>query len=132
MNPRPGDATTSADEADVVLRASITDVRLRSDLSDYTGSLEMRMSIQITDKDNTPHPGGPGPATVQELTQSYPLPCTGTADTTVGSTCGFDTTIEAFVPGAVKELRRAIWHLGTIRVHDGAGNLFLTQGIWVP
>ena len=39
---------------------------------------------------------------------------------------------EAFVPGAVKELRRAIWHLGTIRVHDGAGNLFLTQGIWVP
>jgi hypothetical protein len=69
---------------------------------------------------------------VQELTQSYPLPCTATADTTVGSTCGFDTTIEALVPGAVKELERAIWHLGTIRVHDGAGNLFLTQGIWVP
>lgn len=132
MNPRPGDPTTPADEADVVLRSNITDVRLRSDLSDYTGSLEVRMSIQITDKDNTPHPGGPGPATVQELTQSYPLPCNATADSTVGSTCGFDTTIEAFVPGAVKELRRAIWHLGTIRVHDGAGNLFLTQGIWVP
>ena len=36
------------------------------------------------------------------------------------------------MPGAVKEKRRAIWQLGAIRVHDGAGNLFLTQGLFVP
>ena len=36
------------------------------------------------------------------------------------------------MPGAVKELQRAIWELDEIRVHDGAGNLFLTQGIFVP
>ena len=36
------------------------------------------------------------------------------------------------MPGAVKELTRSIWELGAIRVHDGAGNLFLTQGIFVP
>jgi hypothetical protein len=35
------------------------------------------------------------------------------------------------VPGAVKELERAIWHLGTIRVYDGSGGLFMTQGIFV-
>ena len=101
INPLRGDPTTPADEADVRLRANINDVRLRSDLSDYTGSLEVRLSIQITDKDNTPHPGGPGPATVQEFTHSHPLPCAATPDTTVGSTCQFDTTLEALVPGAV-------------------------------
>ena len=50
----------------------------------------------------------------------------------VGSTCQLDTTVEALVPGAVVEKRRAIWELGAIRVHDGAGNLFMTQGLFVP
>ena len=107
-------------------------MRLRSDLSDYTGDLEARLTIQITDRDNTPHPGGPGVATVQDFTHSHPIPCTATGDTTVGSTCGFDTTVEALVPGGVKKITRAIWEAGAIRVHDGAGNLFLTQGIFVP
>jgi TolB protein len=132
INPLRGNPTTPADEADVRLRANITDVRLRSDLSDYTGSLEVRLAIQITDKDNTPHPGGPGPATVQELTHSHPLPCAATADTTIGATCQFDTTVEALVPGAVKELQRGIWQLERIGIHDGAGNLFLTPGVFVP
>ena len=104
----------------------------RSNLSDYSGDLEARLRIQITDSDNTPHPGGPGVATVQELTQSLPIPCAASADTTIGSTCQLDTTVEALVPGAVKEKRRAIWQLGAIRVHDGAGNLFMTQGLFVP
>ena len=51
----------------------------------YTGALEVRLTLQITDKDNTPHPGGPGAAAVQGFTHSHPLPCTPTADTTVGS-----------------------------------------------
>ena len=124
-----GDPSTPADEADVRLRADITDVRLRSDFSDYTGSLEVRLTLKITDKDNTPHPGT---ATVQQLTHSHPLPCGATGDTTLGATCQLDTTVEALVPGAVKELTRAIWELGAIRVHDGTGNLFMTQGIFVP
>jgi hypothetical protein len=132
INPLRGDPSTHADEADVRLRAQINDVRLRSDLSDYTGDLQARLAIQITDRDNTPHPGGPGVATVQQFTHSHPLLCTATPDTSVGSTCEFDTTVEALVPGAVKELTRAIWELGAIRVHDGAGNLFMTQGVFVP
>ena len=132
VNPLRGDPSTSADEADVRLRATINDVRLRSDLSDYTGDLEARLTIKITDRDNMPHPGGPGAATVQGFTHSHPISCAATADTTVGSTCELDTTVEALVPGAVTELTRAIWELGTIHVHDGAGNLFLTQGVFAP
>jgi hypothetical protein len=127
-----GNPATPADEADVRVLANITDVRMRSDLSDFTGDLEARLTIQITDKNNTPHPGGPGAATVQELTHSHQIPCAETANTTVGSTCQLDTTVEALLPGAVVEKRRAIWELGAIRVHDGAGNLFLTQGLFVP
>ena len=77
-----GNPATTADEADVRVLANITDVRMRSDLSDYTGDLEARFTIQITDKNNTPHPGGPGAATVQALTHSHPIPCAGTANTT--------------------------------------------------
>jgi dipeptidyl aminopeptidase/acylaminoacyl peptidase len=128
----PGIPSTPADEADIALSGTVNDVRLASDLSDYTGTLEARMSLRITDKDNTPHPGGPGAATVQDITYSFPIPCSATADTTIGGDCAFDTTAEAFVPGIAKELRRSIWELGALRVHDGAGNLFLTQGIFVP
>jgi WD40-like Beta Propeller Repeat len=127
-----GHPTTPADEADVRLRSRITDVRNASDLSDYTGDLTIRLSVQITDKNNTPHPGGPGAATVQQFTHSHPLPCAATADTTVGATCQFDTTVDALVPGAVAEGRRAIWELGQVRVDDADGNAFLKQGIFIP
>jgi len=132
INPVRGLPGTPADEADVRLRANIDDVRLASDLSDYTGDLELRLVVQVTDRDNTPHPGGPGPATVQKLTHSHPLPCAATADATVGATCAFDTTVEALVPGAVKELQRAIWALDQVQVHDGDGDPFLRQGIFIP
>ena len=107
-------------------------MRLASDLSDYTGTLEARMSLRITDKDNTPHPGGPGAGTTQDLTYSFPIPCTATSDTTVGGDCTFETTAEAFAPGLVKELRRSVWELGSMRVYDGAGGLFMAQGVFVP
>jgi hypothetical protein len=130
---RPGiPSTTTVDEADLRLFGTVNDVRLASDLSDYTGNLEARMSLRITDKDNTPHPGGPGAGTTQDLTYSFPIPCSATSDTTVGGDCTFETTAEAFAPGLVKELRRSIWELGSMRVYDGSGGLFMTQGIFVP
>jgi len=132
INPVRGLPSTPADEADVRLRGNIDDVRLASDLSDYTGDLELRLVVQVTDRDNTPHPGGPGPATVQKLTHSHPLPCGATAETTVGATCQFDTTVEALVPGAVKELQRAIWALDQVEVHDANGDPFLRQGVFIP
>ena len=127
-----GIPSTPADEADVHIYGEVRDVRLASDLSDYTGSLEARVNLRITDKDNTPHPGGPGAATVEDLPYTFPIPCSPTADATIGSACPFDTTAEALLPGAVKEGRRAIWQLGQLSVHDAGGDVFLRQGVFIP
>jgi Tol biopolymer transport system component len=128
----PGVPATPADEADVRLYGTVNDVRLASDLSDYTGALEARVTLRITDKDNTPSPSGPGAATTQDLPYSFPIPCAATADANVGADCSFDTTAEAFVPGIAKEGRRAIWQLGRLAIHDGSGGLFMRQGVFVP
>jgi hypothetical protein len=65
-----------------------------------------------------------------------------TADTTVGSSCDPQTTVNSVYPGALVAGRRAIWQLGQVQVYDGgadgvasttAGNtLFLVQGVFVP
>jgi hypothetical protein len=128
----PGTPGTPADEADLRIRGEVNDVRLASDLSDFTGSLSVRTAVRITDKDNTPHPGGPGAATGQSSNFSFPVACAATPDTAIGGKCSFNTTAEAFVPGIAKEGRRAVWELGELEVHDGDGQPFLRQGVFVP
>jgi TolB protein len=132
ITARPGNPATPADEADVRLLADIADVRSAANGSDYTGTLEARVGLRITDKDNTPHPGGPGAGTLADTSLSYAVPCSATPDTTVGATCAVDTTAEALVAGMVKEGMRAIWELGQIRLHDAEGNVFMRQGVFVP
>jgi hypothetical protein len=128
----PGIPSTPGDEADVRLHGTVNDVRVASDLSDYTGSLEARVTLRITDKDNTPHPGGPGAATTEDIPWSFPIPCAATASAVIGAECSFDTTAEAFVPGIANEGRRAIWALGQFAVHDASGGVFMRQGIFIP
>jgi hypothetical protein len=137
-----GNPSTPADEADVKLTASISDVR-QKDLSDYAGELQMQTTRRITDKDNTPAPnGGTGAATVQDLPFAATLPCATTTDTTIGSLCSIETTADALVPGSVKEGRRSIWELSQGLVYDGGSDgdadtstdntLFMDEGIFVP
>src|SRR5206468_10465151 len=45
-----GDVTTPADEADVRLRATATDVRLKSGLGDYSGELLAATMLRMTDR----------------------------------------------------------------------------------
>ena len=100
------------------------------------------MDLQITDRNNTPHPGGPGPGTVVPLSFEFNVPCATTPDTTVGATCTLDTTANALVPGQVLEFQRAIWQLGQVEVYDGGtdanpttegdNTLFATQGVFIP
>src|SRR4029079_12003047 len=116
----PGNPATPADEAQANLITQITDVRNASDLSDYTGNVEMRVPLQITDKSNTPYPGGPGPGTVQPFTFTWSVPCTATGDASVGSPCNLATTADTLLPGSVLETRRAIWETDRIEVRDGA------------
>ena len=134
----PGNPATQTDEADVTLEFTITDVRLASDLSDYTGELRADVALRATDKDNTPFYSTPGTVTDQSL--SFDVQCASTVDP-AGAACTLATSADALVPGWVKEGRRAIWQLGAVRVFDGGadgdtstnGNtLFETQGIFVP
>jgi hypothetical protein len=135
-----GDPVTPADEADVTLRVRMTDVRRISGLADYTGQLRATTGIRITDKDN-PASAGSLAGTVEDDVLAWTVPCTGTADTTIGSTCSVTTSVDSVVPGAIKENRRSVWKLKKVLVLDGGpdgvasttpNTTFAAQGIFVP
>jgi glucose/arabinose dehydrogenase len=136
-----GDPATPADEADIRLATTITDVRNRANLSDYSGELQARLPIRITDRDNPPSAGGSGAGTTQDGTFAFTVPCTTTADNSVGSTCMVSTTADAVTPGVIKEAMRTVWQVGQIDVTDGGADgqvgtpdntVFARQGVFVP
>lgn len=137
-----GDPATAADEADVRIGVRVSDIRTKSDLSDFTDGLTAEVKLQITDRDNTPSPGGGGPGTLGQIPLDVIVPCTATADTTVGSTCSVSTTVDSLVPNAVKEGRRSIWQLDQVKVYDAGEDglsrtpsddtVFLVQGLFIP
>ena len=212
----PGDPSTPANEADVGILASITDVRNKSDLSDYDGELQGSTIHRVTDRQNTAvlrgsigsvadtspikvttttnhqlstgahvlisgasapcanatwtitvvsyrqftldgstgcgngiggtwqstDPQPPDQGTVQDVPFSFAIPCSGTSDPGIGSTCSVSTTANALEPGIVVEGQRAIWQLGQVKVYDGGADglasttgdntLFMDEGIFVP
>ena len=134
----PGVPGTPADEADVNLSASITDVRRASDLTDYTGQLQARTTLRVTDKLNGPSQTEDG--TVNDFTYTWTIPCAATGSS-AGATCSVNTSADALVPGTVREIKRTMWQLGQTEVWDGgpdenvntAGNtMFAVQGVFVP
>jgi hypothetical protein len=143
-----GNPATTADEANVRYTVSITDVRCKPGAgacgaantaagADYSGQLQVKNGLRITDRYNGPSEVG----TVQDTSFAVTVPCAGTAATGVGATCSIDTTADAVLPGVVKELRRSIWQLGQVQVFDGGADgvvstnpntLFAVQGVFVP
>jgi hypothetical protein len=115
---------------DVKLDASSTDVRLRSGLGDYSGNLQARVTLRITDR--LSGPAANEPATVQDMTYSFAVPCATTSDTSVGSTCSASTTANALSAGTVGNGVRTIWQLGPAGLYDANGDLFETQGVFAP
>jgi hypothetical protein len=135
---RPGDPATPADDADVALSASVSDVRSRASLSDYTGELEAVLPLRITDDANGP---AQSERATGDTTFAFSVPCTPTADPEAGSRCDVTTTADAVAPGAVVEGKRTTWEIGAVQVYDGgadglaatAGNtLFADQSVFVP
>ena len=135
-----GDPATAADEADIRLTASATDVRLKAGLADYTGELDANARVRLIDRASGPALNEP--ATVQDFVFRFTVPCRATVSTTIGSTCAVTTTADAIQPGTVREKARTIWEVGQVQVNDGgpdgvasttSGNtLFETQGVFVP
>jgi phosphatidylinositol-3-phosphatase len=140
LHALPGDPATSADEADVWIRTSITDVRRKSDLSDYTGEVQPLLSVRLTDHATTT--SGDEPQTVEDFPLRVTVPCTPTTSTGTGSTCSLVTTADTVVPGAVLESKRSLWALDQVQVYDGGSDgaasttddntLFMDQGLFVP
>jgi Tol biopolymer transport system component len=130
-----GDPSTAADEADMRIATSLSDVRKKADLSDYAAEVQVVLELRLTDRLADAQ-------TVQDLTFGVTVPCTATGDTTVGSNCSLTTTADTVMPGAVPESKRSIWGLDSVQVYDGGpdgdadttgdNTLFETQGVFVP
>jgi Tol biopolymer transport system component len=124
---------------DVFFTATLTDVRKKSDLSDYTGELQAVLNLRVTDRYN-----GPSldlPATVTDSPLSFPMTCAATSEPTGGS-CSANTSANAIMPGLVRDYQRAVWELGQVKVYDGGSDgdadttadntLFAVQGLFAP
>jgi PKD repeat protein len=136
---RPGIAATPEDEADVTLDAQVSDVHDATSLLPYVGELQLQTTLRATDRGSGP--AQDEPATTQEVTLAVTLPCTAELDLGAGAVCTVSTTLDAVLPGVVKERARSIWQLGQIEVFDGgpdgdvdtAGNaVFARQGVFIP
>ena len=145
-----------ADDADVAIDVKIDDVRCQAGTStcgpanatggaDYTGEVQVRIDLRITDRYNGSTPAGGSHQGTGDKTFEVTVPCGVSATpNTIGSTCGLTTTADAVYgdPSAVKEAARTVWGLGQVQVYDGGadgnvetptGNtLFATQGLFVP
>ena len=136
-----GNPATPADEADVQLDFYLDDV-YTSALADYTGELRAQYTVRITDRDSPGASGTPPTGTVTDVPLGMTVPCTPVTDAPRGATCTAATTMDALVPGSVKEGKRAIWALDRVRVFDGGADgdgdtvgdntLFATQGVFIP
>jgi hypothetical protein len=127
-----GNPGTPEDEADVSIQVSLGDVR-NADLTDYTGELQARTTVRVTDRAD-------GPLTVADLDLPVTVPCAATA-AAAGANCAITTTLDAVTPGLVDEGARAVWHLGAFEVLDGGPDgsaatpdnaPFARQGLFVP
>jgi dienelactone hydrolase len=135
INPANGD------QADVQINAGLTDVRRRSDLSDYTGELRAVLGLRITDRNNGDGTLSNEGGTVTDVPLSFNIPCAATPGPE-GGACNLATTGDAVLAGVVKEGQRAIWELSAIEVYDGGpdgdgdtqgdNTLFAVQGLFAP
>jgi hypothetical protein len=127
---------------DVRMAVQLRDVYDEPTMNDYTGEVRLRSPLRITDKRNTPHPGGPGAGTVSDTTLGATLLCAATADNTVGASCSLNTTANALAPATVTSGARTVWELGQVQVDDSGADgdadtvadntVFMRQGIFVP
>ena len=89
----------------------MTDVRHRSDLSDYTGELQVNPIVRITDRNSGA--SGSESATTEDRPFPITVPCAATGSSSTGSTCSVSSSFNAIVPGAVVAGKRAIWAAGS-------------------
>ena len=118
----------------------VDDVLTKPGLADYAGELQAHMTIRITDRDLSG--AAPNAGTTSDIPMPLHVSCVPVADPQEGSSCAHNTTMEAIIPGSVKEGKRTIWALGRVELYDGGSDgaaattadntLFATQGLFIP
>jgi hypothetical protein len=130
----------NGDQADVQLTTSITDVRNRAGLTDYTGELRAVLALRATDR----YSGHllDQAATVSDANLAFDLSCSATGGS-AGAVCNAATTIDAVAGGELAgEGTRSVWQLAQVQVFDGGSDgdadttgdntLFAVQGLYTP
>jgi hypothetical protein len=140
----PGNLTTAADEADVSVTATITDVRAGNPTgADYNPNpsgpdLTLAVKLRLTDLFNGSSQADPATATDFDLV--VPVDCVNTAGSD-GATCSTNTSTDALTPGFVGENHRTMLQGFRLRVNDAGidgirGNsddkLFEQEGFFAP
>ena len=146
----PGNTGTMADEADVSITASATDVLNKTGGTEYTGKVILTTQMRITDRSSGFNSDEGG--TVQDAQFSVPFDCFTTPDPAVGGNCNLTTTADTLLPNFIKESKRTIISTVSFNLLDvgadgsvtppsgacplscGSGDekLFLTQGVFTP
>jgi hypothetical protein len=141
------------DDSGAPMQTSVTDVRCAAPSSgcgtpgaDYTGELELRVGVRVSDHWNCSDPNLPCDggiaATVQDIELSVPMSCAATADPALGATCSANMDLAFVYPGIAKDTKRMILEFAEVRVLDGGDDgststadgaqTFLTQGVFIP
>ena len=99
------------EDSNVNVVVSMVDVRCKAGTSpcgpanaaggaDYTGQVELVLSLQITDRWNAPTPGGgTDPATGEDTTIRATIGCSSSPSTGTGSSCSVTTDVNAITLG---------------------------------
>jgi Tol biopolymer transport system component len=141
-------------EADLTIASNLSDVRCNAGTAtcgpgndrggaDYTGELELRPVIRLTERSRQTDPLLP---LEPQTAQAFPFPirasCNATSSTAIGAACSWFTSANAVIPGSVVDGRRAIWQMDRLDLLDGGADgdadtaadnrLFAKQGVFVP
>jgi len=147
-----GDPGTPADEADLAIAASLSDIRLASASgADYAPSasgpdVSVHVKLRLSDTTNatTGQPCAATttcPGTMSDYEFSAPVNCAVTADPSVGSNCSVVTSADGVIPTVIKESRNSVLQTFRVRVHDAGANgtvgdgddaRMASQGIYIP
>ena len=119
-----GNPGTPADEADVRVNVSTTDVRRASDGTDYPGNLIFSLALRVSDRGTGTSEALSG--TVGDLDISLPIACSTTGDTTTGSICSISTTMDTLVPNFAREGKRSTMATRSLKVLDAGVDATIT------
>jgi hypothetical protein len=138
-----GDLSTAADEADLSLVLSATDVRDRQSDADYTPNpsgpdVTLVYKLRVTDSANGSSQSDP--ATATDVDFEVPANCAATGGPE-GAGCSVSTSADGVMPDVIKEAKDMVLQTFRIRVDDAGQNAitgdgddrnFAMQGIYIP